>query len=58
MDYAEEVRNVPLVERFTFYKYLKLKRKPLKVETSQETKPETDAETNTDTPDWCANVKS
>ncbi len=37
MDYAEQVKNVQLVGRFTYYEYLKLKRKPPKAETKTET---------------------
>jgi hypothetical protein len=41
MDYAEQVKNVQLVERFTYFDYLKLKRKPPKVKTKPETNPRT-----------------
>ncbi len=37
MDYAEQVKNVHIGERFTFYDYRRLKRKPPKVETKPET---------------------
>jgi hypothetical protein len=41
MDYAEQVKTADLVGSFTYREYLKLKRKPPKVETKPETKPET-----------------
>jgi hypothetical protein len=39
MDYAEQVKNVKHVLRFTYTDYRKLKRKPPKVETAPEIKP-------------------
>jgi hypothetical protein len=49
MDYAEQVKTVNLVDSFTYFEYLKLKRKPPKVETKPETGAETGAETNNNT---------
>ncbi len=37
MDYAEQAKTENLVFSFTYFEYLKLKRKPQKVETTPET---------------------
>jgi hypothetical protein len=37
MDYAEQTKTGNLVSSFTYFEYLKLKRKPPKVETKPET---------------------
>jgi hypothetical protein len=39
MDYVEQAKTANLVGSFTYFDYLKLKRKPPKVETNPETKP-------------------
>jgi hypothetical protein len=38
MDYAEQTKSVDQVNALTYFEYLKLKRKPPKVETTTETK--------------------
>jgi hypothetical protein len=43
MDYAQQAKTVNQVDSFTYFEYLNLKRKPQKVETTPETKPETGA---------------
>ncbi len=41
MDYAQQAKTENQVFSFTYFEYLKLKRKPPKVETKPETKPDT-----------------